>query len=123
MNQAPASGATTANSMVPTSTRRRGTLAGVGLGVILLLAAAVLFFAPPSGDEVADNDWTLTVSCASAAFGDDRVQGNAPSERFDGLSTNLRMTCMTGRQQHSGAAFLLTVLGSTSLIIGATRRS
>ncbi|WBL19338.1 hypothetical protein [Citricoccus sp. NR2] len=109
--------------MVPTSTRRRGALAGVGLGVILLLAAAVLFFTPPPGDEVTDNDWTLTVSCASAAFGDDSVQGNAPSERFDGISTDLQMTCLTGRQQHSGAALLLAVLGSTSLIIGATRRS
>ena len=122
MNQPPTASATTTESASKSSKGSGRALAGVGLGLVLFLAAAVLFFIPPSGGEVSSDGWTISVSCASPAFGDDSVQGNAPSDRFDGLSTDLQMTCMTGRQQHSNAALLLSVLGSTSLIISATRR-
>lgn len=122
MNQPPTAGATTTESASKSSKGRGSALVGVGLGLVLFLAAAVLFFIPPSGDDVSSDDWTISVSCASPAFGDDSVQGNAPSDRFDGLSTDLQMTCMTGRQQHSSAALLLAVLGSTAVVLGATRR-
>lgn len=122
VNQTADTGRTISQAETTPYRRKGGAIAGFGLGTILFLAAAILFFTPPTGDEVSADNWTMNISCASAAFGDDRVQGNAPRERFDGLSTDLQMTCMTGRQQHSGTALLLTVLGSASLIIGATRR-